>query len=602
MRQVVDGPFASVSGIGQVFPYIFGPNQGVPAIPLRTGAQAALAAPVTATDTVFVLDDAAALQRFPDAGKGDIQGERFTWLARDFSRNALTGISRHMDGTTANPDGYAAATAVFEVIPEHVYGFFENPGLFQHRAITTIYLNGIVKAPDVPPKHVVTVADLAAVYDPTTGAPLSVGTVRFDMSTPIPLDSPFASPTSAAQLQHWLDVRQMTYAQWQNAIGWAALGIGGSLSGSTTPADPMREGRPLGYNYFRAAPPPSVFPQLGVVTGDLLGLMDDDAGSVTGTPHRDLTNPAHVVALLLREAFQQDPASLDAASFAQAVLDTAAAGYHWELRFEPTPFGTFQSLVFQQSRLTVFQEGGLWHVTFRRRGRPGMTLERARRVSWSMRWTPLQDVASSLSVTHGVGTEQRTLMVTSAAASAIVPAQSASLTLPWVPDAGMARSLARWQLSLRDHQRRELTLVHHSEALALLRTDTVGVEAPLLDPYGGALLLWKVNAVRVRPDGFLEIALGEEDPAESTISEIMGGVAHVRARRARARAGLRRDHARLAQPAGRRAFSSGLIPKTLVLSGALVGTGLAAGDLTAPGGGGGGGTTGAPELVTMGGE
>src|SRR4029077_993764 len=99
MRQIVDGPFASLSGLGQVLPYCFGVNLGLPAIPLRTGAQSALAVTATPTDTTLFLDDLEALKRFPDGGRGEIGAERFTWAARNLTNVSLEGVVRHTEGT-----------------------------------------------------------------------------------------------------------------------------------------------------------------------------------------------------------------------------------------------------------------------------------------------------------------------------------------------------------------------------------------------------------------------------------------------------------------------------------------------------------------------
>src|SRR5262245_39422854 len=146
MRRVIDSTSVSPQGIGRIFPYVFGRRRGVLGIPLRTGAGAALRLAITDSDTTFYLDDLAALQRFPDAGRGQIEGERFTWAARDLSGIALTGIVRGTESTTEV--AHDLGVAVYEALDEHVYAFVENPGDFAHQSLDAVYVNGILKAAD----------------------------------------------------------------------------------------------------------------------------------------------------------------------------------------------------------------------------------------------------------------------------------------------------------------------------------------------------------------------------------------------------------------------------------------------------------------------
>jgi hypothetical protein len=493
MRRVVDGPAAAAAGIGRIFPYVFGINRGVLAIPLRTGAQGALRQAVSAPDpaTEWFLDDAVSLARFPDAGTGQIGGERITWTGRDFGTVALTGITRAVELT---PSGdYNVGQPIYEVIPEHIYGLFENPGAYRHASIDGVYLNGLLKAPTVVPTHTITMADTAAVSDPVIDAPLSVGTLRFDMTSPLAATSPFVSPDSLAAQQ-----RYAAFVDAQLAAFRASL-AGASVVGTYNPS----------------AQWPKLRPQLGVVTADVTGLQDDAGGTISGTPFQLLTNPAHIARLLLQEAFMQT--AFDEPSWTLAAARVAQAGYQWALQFLPMTLGAFQEAVFRQSRLHVFQESGRWRATFRERGLPVMTLTPARRVSWAMGWTPLPTVMSTLEVAYGAGDVSGTLILTSARGRALVPTQSAAMQFAWITNATVARNLGTWHLSLQDHPRRLGTVIHHIEALPLLRAETVVVDAPMLAAYGGSSLWWKTQAIRFRPDGFVELALEEEDPLEAQL-------------------------------------------------------------------------------------
>lgn len=531
MRRVVDGRDASPAGIGRIFPYIFGVVRGVLAIPLRTGAQAALREGVTDTDLVFKLQDVESLRTFPDAGTASIEGEVFTWEARDFTEIALTEITRGAESTT--PVLHGVGVAIYEIIPEHVYGLFENPGAHLHTRVDAVYVNGILKDPDVVPTHTITMADTAAGHDPVTALPISIGTIRFDMTDPLTATSPFVSPDSLAAYKAFQERQAARYAAFLKQF----------------------EGQDMGGGKFYKPPSPKLLPQLGLVTADITGLQDDSSGTITGIANQALTNPAHVTRLILQEGFQQSTTSFLESSWTQAALIAAGYGYRWDMEFLPMAINAFQQAVFEQSRINVFQESGLWRAVFRKPGPSAMTFEADRRVSWAMRWTPLQEVISSLNVTHGVNDDERTLIVTSTRGAALVPAQTGQLTLPWVKAPGMAKNLGEWQLGLRDHPRRHGNAVMSSVALPIIRVDTVAVDSPMLDLYGGTDLLWRVEGTRIT-DALIDVAVEEEDPFESSpverhVATVTAGARRVRSGRFR-RGDLAAEEAEAARRVTRR--------------------------------------------------
>src|SRR5262245_31518538 len=184
MFRIVSSTYAPPQSVGKVIPWIFGTLAGVPAIPLRVPVQCTLTQTVDSDDTEFFVDNLTSLALFPVSGSLEIEGERVNYSGKDTGNISFTGITRGVDGTAA--DDHQAGVKVFEQLDEHVYGFFHNPTGHEHQSIGTIYLNGIAKAPATAPTHVVTVADTAAITSAATGGALSVGTVRFDMSTTIP--------------------------------------------------------------------------------------------------------------------------------------------------------------------------------------------------------------------------------------------------------------------------------------------------------------------------------------------------------------------------------------------------------------------------------
>jgi len=517
LRQIVDGPGVAIQAVGQVLGLPFGVLRGVKAYPLRTGAQGAIAETADAFTPAdggsWTLDDLAQFDRFPDSGTYQIEGERGTWNGKNRDTLALLNLDRGTEGTFAA--AHPLGTPIYEVVDTHIYGFCVNPGSHRIRSVDAIYLNGIRKAASTPPTHVVNLDDQTILYDPNTDTMLSVVTVTFDMSTITAAQSEFIAPASLeAQRRYMANLARdlADFAAQREAARQAAIAQYGPITGAGA----------VGGTYWPGTPQRLVpVPQLGTVTGDLTGLQDDNVGTITGTPNSLLELPAHIVKLILREAYDQVGATFDPTSWDEAVAFQTAFGLRWAFYFAPMALGDFQRAVAQQSRTYVFLDPALgWVASFQRYRTPTATLSPDRRLApFELRYTPIQDVIASLSVRFGQGDQERTINVSSPAADDLVQARSDELALPWVQDATTAEWLGRTELARRDHQRREATDVQWCSALDVVRTDGVAIESPLLDKAGPDQLPWRVVGTRVRPDGAIQIVVEEDD---KTIEEQLG--------------------------------------------------------------------------------
>lgn len=541
MLRFVDVYPTAPEAVGQVLPYVFGQAQRVLAIPVLTAAQTTYAGVASAPGQVIlqtpILSTDLGPFGFVSAGN---PSDMTRFLAVSPGPMSLRMGGELFIGTPiASPPGFVnvirngpvpldhqIGEAIQEVKAYHKYLVCENPGTYRCLDLGNvpfaIWLNGVQKAQDTPPRHQVFIDDQAVIPG------RSVVSIRLEAGALTDLSSPFVTPSDVSTLQRYVDQR---IQELSGVYGDLAQTLGAGI----------------------ASHGPQVSPLLGTVEYTLIGLQDV-TGSLTGVPQSGIRNPAHVAKLILQEAFDQDPASFDDASWEEAALNAAAYGYHWDFAFYPLSIGDFQRRVFEQSRINIYQDSGRWRAVFRRLGASRMTLGPARRTQWSMRWTPVQDVVTTATVSYGVPPQAQTLVLTAPGVvdANATPGQTLTLELPWVGDGAMARSLGTWQLSLTDHQRRQGTDTHHSEALLLTRLDTVLIDAPILQAYGGALL-WKVRGIRIRPDLFLEIDVEEEDPQETTPAEIQLSVARVRRRARLARRLSEEERAQLgAAPLDRR--------------------------------------------------
>src|SRR5262245_32746062 len=308
MYQIVDSASVATGSTGLVLPWILGLKYGVPAIPLRVPAQAILREDVTSGSTVFKLSDPKLLAKFPASGDGEIDQERFSYTSHDPVLVALNVSARGIDATAAA--AHTAGTKVFEQLDEHVYAFFCNPTGYTHSAIGNIYLNQILKDPTVQPTHVVTLGDTAAATSLLTGQPLSVGTVRFDMSTVIPPTSVFSSTnlsSSAAAVSTALTVATQSTMPTLQTFGSSNTAPGNLFK--PIASSPLAIAPPAATQTAPAAPAvPTAFstiPQLGTVTGDVTGMLDDASGTYTGTPGALIENPVKMAQFILERAFDQ---------------------------------------------------------------------------------------------------------------------------------------------------------------------------------------------------------------------------------------------------------------------------------------------------------
>jgi hypothetical protein len=518
--RIVEGPQIALAGIGQVLPFYFGVLQKQPCIPLRTGAQAALRESITAGSPadggVLKLDSLEQLRRFPDAGTGQVDGERITWTGRNFADPSLTGLDRGAEATT--PADHSLGTPFFEVVAEHVYVIGQNPGNHVLSSVDAVYLNGILKEAATPPVHTITLENTTILQDQTTGDPISCATVSFDMSTITAAQSQYLVPSTFAALQQWL-------------LNWSKPRGGGSAAGP--PPNPLQaEGVA-----FLLPPKPKLVPvpQLGTVDVDLHGLLDDDSGTISGAANSLLTRPAHITKCLLREAGGQGSATFDS-TWPAVALRQAAFNMAWALRFLPMTDQQFFTHVALQSRTYVTQSAtDTWRAVFREFHAASDTLEPDRRIAWSMGWTPRQDVQTGLTVSYAEGELQKEIILRSSAAEARSETRTSTVQYPWIVREGLARQEGQSLLDLIDHQRREGQARMGWHALPILKTDTVSVDHPMLDAYGGTLLGWWVKGVRVNPDATLDIDLEEADNAKSSPVEIQAAVTLALRRRRLAR-------------------------------------------------------------------
>jgi hypothetical protein len=212
--------------------------------------------------------------------------------------------------------------------------------------------------------------------------------------------------------------------------------------------------------------------------------------------------PADLVWVLLREAYGQAEAQMDASSFRDTKAIQEAAGLKWAMPFRGMTLTEFARLAGLQGRALLFQERGLW--IYRWDGRPSsvMTFDASNTLpaeGLRVRLTPSTELVTTLEVKYaqdparGEYREALTLIAPTAARYADRRGRTrrdqplGTLELPWVRDPVTAAYLGAWRLGQLDHPRLLLTVTGTWEALTVEKGDLITCAHPLLAAYGGPI-------------------------------------------------------------------------------------------------------------------
>jgi hypothetical protein len=212
--------------------------------------------------------------------------------------------------------------------------------------------------------------------------------------------------------------------------------------------------------------------------------------------------PADLVWVLLREAYGQAEAQMDASSFRDTKAIQEAAGLKWAMPFRGMALTEFCRLAGLQGRALLFQERGLWLYRWDGRPGPGPTFDASNTLpaeGLRVRLTPSTELVTELTIKYaqdparGDYREALTLIAPTAARYADRRGRTrrdqplGTLELPWVRDPATAAYLGAWRLGQLDHPRLLLTVTGTWEALTVEKGDLITCAHPLLAAYGGPI-------------------------------------------------------------------------------------------------------------------
>jgi hypothetical protein len=216
--------------------------------------------------------------------------------------------------------------------------------------------------------------------------------------------------------------------------------------------------------------------------------------------------PADALRLILQFDFgQDDPATYGISWFdtRQAQVD---AGLVWAVRWSGGKFSELRKIAIECGRADLVQEAGLWEYLWH--GRPSPVATFSSRNAWNIGFgavPPMTALTSRLKVSwqpnYVEGSYEKTQELVSPLAARLDDRsgrridgtdQDQALVLPFVNDDATALAIGGAVLATRDHQVVTAALTGGWDALAVAKGDTVLVESPVLDDWGGSSIWFRV--------------------------------------------------------------------------------------------------------------
>jgi hypothetical protein len=262
---------------------------------------------------------------------------------------------------------------------------------------------------------------------------------------------------------------------------------------------------------------------LGSVTCDVVGIEDDAAGTLTGTPETLLENPADITRYLLTMLYPATALTFGASwAVSRAIL--ATGGQRWALLFGaegPVALSDFRTLVARQAPGALYVEAGAWEFRVVEDpvivrvlaygddlwdGRPAIATR-----------TPATGVFTSVLAQAGRDYQAGAYrLLATAEVPGVVPVQQI-LELPWIQDAAYAQAFAAYWLTVWQRPRWEIELVGWENLLGLRLGDHIAIEDhPILAGHGGTSL-----AFRITERGYL---LSDDNPARIRLRAMEGNL------------------------------------------------------------------------------
>lgn len=156
-------PFAAPSSIGKKVPLLIGRLHQAPVLWPVAGILDKLRTAMTPTDPPdggrIECSQPALLARLPPAGRMQVDFEQIQYTAVNLTTISLDGITRGVNATTK--DGHSVGASVAQVMAQFIAIVGQNKPLYATQNIGGVYyLDGTLKDPNTPPRHVVVLHDL----------------------------------------------------------------------------------------------------------------------------------------------------------------------------------------------------------------------------------------------------------------------------------------------------------------------------------------------------------------------------------------------------------------------------------------------------------
>lgn len=502
---------------GRVIAYLYGDLRNFTPVWIVAGSIDVLAEDLLATDTAILkLSDEDLFGRFGDSGTIQIDQERIDYDGKNAAQLALTGLTRGAHSTEAKE--HKAGAQVYEVLPTVKAVIGENPtgaaraaddtGLtLRVKDVPAVRLNGRLKLASEPPTHTINLADVDTVPS------RELVTIEFDLDS-IPgtkVDTPAPSPTPppVAVTPNGAytppPIPETGYGSSGGDPGDPAGGFAPTGGGSTGIGGGGLTPPAVTQPVFQFPPP-----LVGQLEVDVLGLQDDDIGTITGSANQFLDRPSWIVRAQLREAWGElDDALFNLDTFTATLAKQIETDLVWAMAYEGESFTAWRGQVLLEGLAHLYQHAGRWCYTYRTPARvPAYTFTEREIVGERLpvqqpifTFTPRTDLTTELIVTYGRPKHPKRFTLRDPNGLARYGTQrNRQLNLKWTVAETPARTVALAWLKQWARQRLQVTIPTIWDAIVLEPWDAFAVDVPLLSSFGGPGFLFHVIDSAFDPD------------------------------------------------------------------------------------------------------
>jgi hypothetical protein len=279
----------------------------------------------------------------------------------------------------------------------------------------------------------------------------------------------------------------------------------------------------------RTFPPP----QLGTVTIDAVGMLDDGVGTITGFASRVIQEPVDVTRVLMAAGFGENRKGRYG-DWSEARTFQRVDGNTWSGMFLPMSFDEFQEQVGIQGWADLYEDQGIWQYRPRRRRAPVYTIDKRILMNAQPRFSvpTMRELSTVLEVRYGLppDTNGTFTLSTSPYIARFGSLRGRQLNLEWITSTTLAKKIAQRWYGRWDRPWMTVTMLLPPEAAFLQKTDQILVDTPLMNALVPSSVVFEIRGLYYHfNEGLIEVIAIETDPINLQDTQLLAEafLAHV---------------------------------------------------------------------------